>query len=87
MNTSENNANKDDSCFDFYVEVMKRLKALDNSKGYRSIRFPEVKRELGMYFHLTKSQTFGVLKKLEEDGKIKIIPFNGIKIIDDGDEG
>ena len=51
------------------------------------IRFPDVYHTLSWMFHLNKRESRKFIKELENYGFIKIVPFNGIRILREEVEG
>jgi hypothetical protein len=45
------------------------------------VSFREVTRILGCMFHLTKKQTFQLLKTWERKGWVKIHPYHGVEFV------
>lgn len=62
--------------------VLKRLEEIKPAMSIRQeIDFPTVFSRICPLFSITKKQAWLILKKLQEKGKIKIIPFNGIRFV------
>ena len=51
------------------------------------IRFPEVYHTLSWMLHLNKREARRFIKELENYGFVKVIPFNGIRILREEVEG
>jgi hypothetical protein len=63
----------------FLSKVLKCLnKATTNSK---IISFPEIFYHLGTLLHLNKKECWYILRLLQQDGLIRVVPFKGIKIV------
>lgn len=58
-----------------------------NKLSYNRVRssgivpFREITRILGCVFHLTRKQTFQLLKTWEREGWIKIYPYHGVEFV------
>lgn len=76
---------------EWYIEdsdTKKEKKCIDlNELAFEKIRhhdrigFKEITKILGVNFHLSREQTFQLLKQWENEGRIKIIPYHGIRIL------
>jgi hypothetical protein len=55
--------------------------AFEKIRHHEMIGFREVTRILGVNFHLSRDQTFQLLKQWKNEGRIKIISYHGIKIL------
>ena len=64
--------------FSLSKKILTELEKLNFSNGI--IRFPLVFYRLGCMFHLSRDETWSVLKELELNGYIKIFPYKGIVI-------
>jgi hypothetical protein len=64
--------------FDLNQLAFQKISSIDNR---RMISFREITRVCGVVFHLSRKQTFLLLKTMEEKGLIKIYPYKGIKIL------
>jgi hypothetical protein len=64
--------------FSLYRKILTELEKLNFSNSI--IRFPLVFYRLGCMFHLSRDETWLVLKELEHSGHIKIFPYKGIAI-------
>jgi hypothetical protein len=65
---------------------MERLRNLDKTHGKRIIPFPVIFYDLGMFYHMTRGETKIIIQDLREQGCISFHPFNGIKVLNNGDE-
>jgi len=66
--------------FDFYKIVLREILKINCKK--RIIPFPLVFYRLGTIFHFDKNNSKIILKILERRGLIKIIPFKGIRLME-----
>lgn len=64
--------------FDFYKIALREILKINCFK--RIIPFPQVFSRLGAIFHFDKETSRSVLKNLEGQGAIQIVPFKGIKL-------
>jgi len=67
--------------FDFYEIALKELMKINYRREI--IPFPLVFNRLGTMFHFDKRSSVVVLKNLERRGHVEIIPFKGIRILDE----
>jgi hypothetical protein len=77
MDNSTKNAIKPVASLNFYDAVISRLLRL-NGRGLRLIKFHYLYWHLS---HLDKEEIRLLLRDLELAGRIKVSPFNGIKIV------
>jgi hypothetical protein len=64
--------------FDFYKIAFEELKKINCKR--RIIPFPLVFNRLGTMFHFDKKNSVMLLKKIQTEGYVEIIPFKGIRI-------
>lgn len=64
--------------------VFKRIKELNNPLfPSKIIRFPAIFSKICPIYCLTKNQAWKILKRLEENSLIDIVPFQGVRIQSD----
>jgi len=61
--------------FDLEEWVFSKVKSME------ILSFPEITRILGVNFHITRKQTFQLLKQWKKKGWIKIHPYHGVKFV------
>lgn len=59
----------------------KVVDALEGRAENGKVRFPEINHLFSWLFHLNKKEIRSLLKELEEEGYIRIVPFHGIELI------
>lgn len=67
--------------FDFSQLAIEELKKIDYPEDL--IPFPLVFNRLGIMFHLPKEETVTLLDHLESEGHIKVVPFHGIRVLEE----
>jgi len=68
--------------FDFCKLAIDELKKIECPDEL--IPFPLVFNRLGVMFHLPKEETVTLLDHLESEGRVKVVPFHGVRIMEKG---